>query len=820
MQTLLSDIKYAFRMLIKNPGFTCVGVIALALGTGVNTAIFSVVNAVLIRQLPFPTASRLVAVDSYNSKRGADSGGSASYPDFHDLRAANHSFENMTGYHYESWSLTGSGRAPENLNVATVSAGMFPMLGVDPMMGRVFRKEEDEDKTGPMSVVISQGAWKKYFSSDPDILGKQIILRRQPYTVIGVMPAGFTFPIANEALDAWTTFGFSPDLRSADGTPAMGAQRGAHFFSIAGVLKPGVSVTQAKADLDVIDAQLSLRYPESNRYRAIRIAPLLDKLVAKLRPFLLILLCAVGCVLLVACANVANLLLARSSARSRELAIRTALGASRMRVVRQTLTESVLLSLMGGAVGLLLASWGSALLVKYGPQDVPRLGDAHLDWPVFAFAVGVSLASGVLFGMLPALRAAQSDPAETLKEGSRGSTEGLRSNKARSVLVVAEVALAFMLLSSAGLLIRSLDKLSHSQPGFVAEGVLTASITLPETRFTNPQVLHALQLIESRLTQTPGVKSAADVVILPMSGDDMNTSLEVEGHPMPVSERQSTRINIASASYFKTMGIPFLSGRDFSPTDTEKSNAVVVVNQAFARQFFPNENPIGKRVKPGFSRGTGTAPMREIVGVVGSVAQDRVGQKPLPELFLPRDQFVNSATTLVIRTAGDPNSVTPALRAILRDIDPDLPIDVLRTMDQRMSLSLAQPRFQSYLLLIFAGVALLLTAVGLYGVISYSVSQRTHEIGTRMALGARQGSIVKLVVAQGMVLASIGALIGLAGALAASQLLTSLLYEISPTDPLTLAAITGLVFLVTFLASYVPARRASNVDPMTALRYE
>jgi predicted permease len=697
---------------------------------------------------------------------------------------------------------------------------MFPMLGVQPVIGRTFRPEEDEDKSGPMSVVLSEATWRKYFGGDAKIVGTQIVLQQQPYNVIGVMPAAFNFPVRNEPFEAWTTFGFSPYLRRSTANPTMGEQRGAHFLDVAAVLKPGISLAQAKADLDVIQDRLRKDFPDDEKYRAVRVAPLLDQIVQDMRPAILILLGAVGCVLLVACANVANLLLARASGRRREIAIRSALGANRWRVVRQVLTESLLLSLVGGAAGLLLAWWGNALLVHYGPQDVPRLGESHLDLWVFAFAVGVSLVTGFLFGLVPALRAAQADPAESLKEGSRGTTEGLRSNKARSVLVVAEVALALILLSSAGLLIRSLDKLNHSNLGFQPGGVLTAVLEFPEAKFKDPQLIAALNRIESRLDETPGVLAEGDVVVLPLSGDDASTSVEIDGRPTKITERLQTRVNIASAGYFRAMRIPLVSGRNFSPSDTEKNPLVVVVNEAFAREFFPRENAIGKRVRPGFSKGPGDAPMREIVGIVGSVAQDSVGQKPLPEVFFPRDQFVNSATTLVIRTQGDPNSVAPQLRAILREIDPNLPIEQLRTMDERVTGALAQPRFQSFLLVIFAGVALLLTAVGLYGVVSYSVAQRTHEIGTRMALGAQQRSIFRLVVGQGMLLAGIGVAIGLACSLATSKLLTSLLYEISPTDPLTLIAISFLILFVTFLATYVPARRAALVDPMIALRYE
>ncbi len=818
MRDFLSDLRYAARMLAKNPGFTAIAVFALALGIGANTAIFSVVNAVLLRPLPFADAARLMAVNNSDSRR--DDPPASSYPDFRDYRAMNHTLQNLVAYHDDAWALTGAGREAVILQMGIVSADMFPMLGFKPLLGRTFRADEDENlAASPMTIVLSHKTWQADFASDPNAIGRIITLRGLPYMVIGVMPPAFNFPVRSVPYDAWTTFAFSADMRSESGTP-MASQRGACFLTLIGKVKSGVRAAQAQADLAVINSALSRKYPGTNQYRGVKVAPLLDQLVGKLRPVLLLLLGAVCCVLLVACANVANLLLARAGTRRREIAIRSALGAGRARVIRQLLTESVLLSLMGGAVGLLLGVWGNDLLVRFSPVDVPRLGEASIDGWVFLFALGVSLLTGIVFGLPPALRASQSGPAEALKEGSRGSTEGIRSNKARSVLVVSEIALALMLLACAGLLLKSLSRLASTPPGFQTHGVLSASLNFPEAKYTQERFLRVLDAFEVRLRQLPGVTSAGDVLIVPLSGNDMVTGVEIEGRPEKGPERPRTRINMAGAGYFQAMGIPLRAGRDFNERDTDKSKDVVVINQVFADQILRGQNPIGKRVRPGFGKGAGEPPMREIVGVVGAVEQDRIGEKPLPELFIPRDQFAQNQASVIVNTRTDSRAIVPAFRSTLRAMDPDLAIDDLRTMDERIALSVAQPRFQSFLLAIFAAVALLLTAVGLYGVISYSVAQRTHEIGTRMALGARRGNILRLVVGQGMLLAVAGVVVGLGGALLITRALQSMLYEVAPNDPFTLLAVAAVVMLTALLATVVPAMRAANVDPMTALRYE
>ncbi len=816
MNDFVFDLRYAARMLSRNPGFTAVAIFALALGIGANTAIFSVVNAVLLRPLPFPSALRLVALGF--QRRGAPD--AVSYPDFRDYRSRNQSLEHVAVYHDATWTLTGPSRQATSLNMIVSSAELFPMLGVAPRMGRTFRKDEDDTVgASPMGVVLSYDAWQKQFNSDAAIIGTHITLRGKPYTVIGVMPAGFQFPIRGDAVDAWTTFAFSDDMLTDSGKKGMAEQRGARYLTAVGMLKNGVSLSRANADLAVTSAALARTYPDSDKYLTARVQLLLDSLVANTRPVLLLLLAAVGCVLLVACANVANLLLARASTRRREIAIRAALGAGRGRVVRQVLTESILLSLLGGVAGLFLGAWGNELLIRYSPGNDPRLAQSSLDARVFLFAFGVSILTGVVFGLAPAFRAAQCDPAESLKEGSRGTTEGIRANKARSALIISEVALALMLLACAGLLIRSMNRLNRVNPGFRAHNVLSVSLVLPEVRYNDAQIDQFLNRFETRLTQLPGVTSASDVVVLPLSGDDMETGFEIRGHAVSQSDRPMTRINVAAPLYFRTMGTPLIAGRDFSETDTVDSKEVVLVNDTFARKYFPKQNPLGKFIKPGFSKGD-TAPFREIVGIVASVQQDRIGKPPEPEVFLPRSQFVNNDVEVVVHTAGDVNALIPAVRTTLRAMDADLPLRGALTMEERAGRSVAQPLFQSFLFAIFAAVALILTAVGLYGVISYSVAQRTHEIGTRMALGAKQRNILALVGGQGLVLTLSGIVIGMAGALAISRLLGNLLYEIAPTDPLTLFAVAAIIFFVAFLATLIPARRAANVDPMTALRYE
>ena len=813
METLLQDIRYGIRMLLKRPSFTLIAVIALALGIGANTAIFSVVNAVLLRPLPFPQAERLMNVWETNPQRGQKRA-AVSYPDFADWRAQNHVFEYMSTYHDSDFILTG-GSEPLRLSGAVVNADLFPLLGATPSLGRAFTTDEDKPGESGRVVVLSHGLWQRQFNADPHITGRAIALNGSSYTVVGVMPAGFQFPIESTPIELWTTV-----AGDAAGSDPITSQRGAHYMSVIARLKPGVTQAQAQADLDTIAARLAQQYPDTNAHRGTNVMSALESLVGDVRPALLILLGAVGCVLLIACANVANLLLARATTRHKEIAIRAALGASRLRVVRQLLTESVLLALAGGALGLLVALWGGDLLVALSGEDIPRAAQVGLDVRVLGFTLLVSFVTGVLFGLVPALHAARFDLTESLKEGGRSGTEGARRNHVRSALVVAEVAIALVLLVGAGLLMQSLRRLQHVNPGFDAHNVLTLNVTLPEVRYKTPQQVEFYRNLRERVAQLPGVTSASVVFPLPLSGDRIGISFETEGRPLPPSDLPVTEFRTINPDYFHTLNIPLRKGRDFTARDDAHAPGVIIVNEAFAQKFFPNEDPIGRRIKPGISTDENEPVMREIVGVVGNVRHRSLSTAAEPEAYVPHAQVPFGSMTLVVKTAPDARSLVSAVRNEVRALDKDLPVYNVKTLEDYLAASVAQPRFNTLLLASFAGLALVLTAVGLYGVMSYAVVQRTHEMGIRIALGAQTGDVLKLVVGQGMLLALIGVGMGLLASLAATRVLASLLYEVSAADPLIYAGITLLITTVALLACYIPARRATKVDPMVALRYE
>ena len=813
METILQDLRYGFRMLLKHPGFTMVAVVALALGIGANTAIFSVVNAVLLRPLPFAEPSRLVNLWESHIQRGINQG-AVSYPNFADWRDQSQVFEGMASYHQNDFILTGVDE-PARLEGAVVNADLFPLLGATPILGRTFQTEEDKPGDAGRVVILSNRLWKNRFSSNPDIVGKAMVLNGKDYTVVGVMPEGFQFPVQNQPIELWATVAVD-----SGGEEPMTSQRGAHYMAVLARLKPNVTRAQAQSEMDVIAARLEQQYPDSNSHRGINVIPALETLVGDIRPALLILLGAVGCVLLIACANVANLLLARASSRHKEMAIRAALGASRARVVRQLLTESVLLSLAGGALGLLFALWGTSLLVTLSGDDIPRSAQIGLDANVLGFTLLVSLATGVVFGLFPALHSSKTDLTESLKEGGRGSTDGARHNRMRSGLVVAEVAIAVVLLVGAGLLIQSLRRLQQVKPGFDPHNVLSLSLGLPEVKYPTQQQIDFYRQLLSRLEALPGVRSASAVLPLPLSNDRMRISFETEGRPMargdlPASEYRATGLN-----YFRTMGIPLLAGRDFSERDDKKSTAVIIVNEAFAQKFFPGEDAIGKHIKPGISTDETKPVWREIIGVVGNVKHLRLGAAPDPEYYVPHAQLPFDSMTIVVKTDGDPRGLISAVQSEVRTLDRDLPVYSVKTLEEYVAGAVAQPRFNTLLLASFAALALILTAVGLYGVMSYSVTQRSHEIGIRMALGARQQDVLKMVVRQGMTLTAVGLSVGLVGAYFLTRLMATLLFGVSATDPITFATIAVLLSGVALGACLVPARRATKVDPMIALRYE
>ena len=814
MENFWQDIRYGVRMLLKAPSFSIVATIALALGIGANTAIFSVVNAVLLRPLPFSNSDQLMTVWETDSVRG-QTRGSASYPNFTDWRSQNHVFEHMASFHNSDFILTGQGDSAR-LQGVVVNADLFPLLGVHPTLGRGFLPGEDEPGDTGRVVVLSQELFQKRFNSDAGVLNQSITLDGKKYTVIGVMPRAFQFPIQNEPVELWTTV-----AGDREGKEPITDQRGAHYMNVIGRLKPGVTKEEAQAEMTAISARLEQQYPDKNLHRSTLIQPALEALVGDIRPALLILLGAVACVLLIACTNVANLLLARAMTRHKEMAIRSALGASRLRVIRQLLTESVLLSLAGGGLGLLLAVWWSDLLVSLGKENIPRALQVGMDWRVLGFTLVVSIMTGLVFGLVPALQTSRTDLTESLKEGGRGSGEGARRNRIRGALVVCELAIAVVLLVGAGLLIQSLWRLRHVSPGFSPQNVLTLNVALPEVRYQTEKQAIFYQDLATRIKALPGVQTAGSVIPLPLGGDRFSLSFETEGRPVAKGDQPSADFFCVSPGYFRTMEIPLIKGRDFDDRDQHKSLQVIIVTQTFARQFFPGEDPIGKRIKPGISTFENEkSTMREIVGIVGDVKSRALSTESKPAFYVPQAQVPFNQMTMVVRANGDPRSLITAVTREVSSMDRELPVFSVKTMDEYLAASVASPRFNTSLLSIFALVALVLTIVGLYGVMSYSVAQRTNEIGIRMALGAQTRDVLSLVVKQGAKLVLIGLAIGLVGAFALMRVIASLLFGVTAKDPLTFAAVAGLLTVVALLACYLPALRAARVDPMEALRYE
>jgi putative ABC transport system permease protein len=814
MNTLLQDIRFGLRMLLKSPSISIVATIALALGIGANTAIFSVVNAVLLRPLPFPDSDSLVAVFETDTQRGQIRG-SHSYPNFMDMRAQNTVFENVATYRGGDYILTGHGE-PARLQGSIVTANLFPLLKVQPMLGRTFLPDEDKPTETGRVVILSHKLFQQRFNGDPSILNQAITLEGIKFTVVGVMPASFEFPIQNDPVDLWTTI-----AGDASGQEPVTNQRGAHFLQVIGRLKPGVTEEQAQAELTAIGARLEQQYPDTNTHKSLRIESALKALVGDIRPALLILLGAVACVLLIACANVANLLLARATSRHKEMAIRAALGASRKRVVRQLLTESVLLSLVGGGVGLLLAVWWSDLLVALGKEDIPRAIHVGMDWRVLGFTLGVSLLTGLIFGLAPAFHSSKTELVESLKEGARGTSAGAFANVVRKALVVIELGFAVLLLTGAALLIQSLWRLQRVDSGLHPENILTFNVTLPEIKYKSGDQSQFFINLKQRLESTPGVQSVSSVLPLPLSGDRFGISFEIEGRPMAPKDHPSADFFTTGVGYFKTMGIPIIKGRDFDDRDKHGSTPVIIITETFARQYFPNEDPIGKRIHPGISSyDNEDSVMREIVGVAGDVRNRNLSTESKPAYYVPQTQVPFNQLVTVVKTTGDPCSLISAATKEVAAMDQDVPLFGVKSMDEYLSASVAAPRFSTTLLSIFAGVALVLTIVGLYGVMSYSVAQRTNEIGIRMALGAQSRDVLLMIVKQGSVLILLGLAIGLVGAFALTRVISSLLFGVTAKDPFTFVAVSVLLAIVALLACYIPALRATRVDPMNALRCE
>ena len=807
----LLDIRHALRLLRKNPGFTLVAVLTLALGIGANTAIFSVINTALLQPLPYHDSGQVAYIVSWNLKRDRMTF-NLSLGDYLTLKEQNQTFDQVGFHRYWSANLTGAG-IPERLQAYRVSANLFSLLGVEPLHGRNFSLSESELGSDNV-VILSHRYWARRFGSDAEIVGQTITLNESPYTVVGVMPPKFEFPQLNFIGDLWTPMQFNPARTEHNQRISL---------VVSGRVKSGIPLARAQADVDTIMARLAQDLPKTHADVGARVKPLQDFLTERLRPGLLLLMVAVGFVLLIACLNVANLILMRSITREKEMGIRTALGAGRARLIRQMLAESVVLFTLGGLASLALAHWGLAVIRSAIPsfiqRTVPGLLEIGLDGQTFTFALGLSILAGVVFGLIPALQSSRVEVQEHLREGGRSSTGSYRQ-RLRSALVVGEIALTLVLLVTTGLLVRSFQKLLEVEPGFNPQKLLTLRVTLPSGRYPGrTEVSNFYSQAIERVNNLPGVQSAALVNRLPFSTSNSARSFTIEGEPLPgPNDVPRSDFRLASAAYFQTLGIPLLQGRAFDPNDTEDAPGVVVINRSLARRYFPEENPLGRRLRIG---GVDSQdPWRTIIGVVGNVKHWDLRLEPESEIYLPVTQAMSLSMSFAVRTQADPGLMAGAVRSVIQTIDPSLPVFDINTMDTMVRQSLAAHTYAMYLMMVFAAVAITLAAVGLYGVISYSVSRRTHEIGVRLALGAGHGSIIKMVLSQGFALVLLGIGIGLAGAVALSRFLESLLFGISATDPVTMVGVPLLLSLVALVACYLPARRATKVDPMVALRYE
>ena len=816
LETLFQDLRFGARMLFKNPVFSLIAVITLALGIGANTAIFSVVNGVLLRALPYHEPERLVMVWADRPILQAQIG-IADIPvavaDFVDWRNQNQVFEQMAAMRPLRINLTGGGE-PESVVGLSASASLFPLLGARLALGRALLPEEDQPGANRV-VVISHGLWQRRYGADPQLIGQKITLNDEAYTVIGVTAPDFQFPRKGE-LPSYYTGPKKVDLYLPLAfTPEQMNNRRETILVVIARLKPGVGLGQANAEMNAIARRLTEQYPQTNTDKGVRLAPLQQQVVGKARTALLILLGAVGFVLLIACANVANLLLARAAGRQKEMAIRAALGASRGRVLRQLLTESLLLAISGGAAGLLLARWGVEVLLAMAPDNLPRAYDIRLDTSVAGFTLLVSLLTGIVFGLLPALQAAKINLGVTLKEGGRDAA-GLLRRRLRGFLVVSEVALAFVLLIGAGLLIRSFARLTEVDPGLDPRGVLTMDMLLPFAKYKDGRDITFFQQTLERVRTLPGVDAAATVSPLPLSGGQYITGFGIEGRSSPTEQTFSAGNRLISPDFFKTFRVPLIKGRLLAESDGAKAPPVVVINESLAHRYFANEDPLGKRIT---LNGDAT---RVIVGIVGDVKHSALDEEATPQIYraIAQLQFPTLFMSLAVRASGDPMQMVAAVRGQVWAVDKDIPLLNIETMERLMTKSVAPRRFNLLLLGVFALVGLALAAVGLYGVMSYTVTQRTREIGVRMAMGAQPGDVSRLVIGEGMNLALIGALLGLGGALALTRLLKTLLFGVSATDPLTFIAIAALLIIVALLACWIPARRATKVNPIIALRHE
>ena len=813
---MLQEIRHALRLLLKNPGFTLVGILTLALGIGATTAVFTLVNALLVRPLPYQDPSRLVLLFEHFKAQHLDTI-PASPPEFLEYKTQVRSFEKLAAFNTATYNLA-EGDMPERIFGAVVSADLFPLLGVQPVRGRTFHPEECAVGRDDV-IVISERLWGRKFDRDPRVLGSKLMADGRAFTVVGIMPASFEFPLPlfnitgaqfGERADIWQPLGFKDSEMK---------HRGSRSYGVIGRLAPNVSPHQAQAELETVVRAMRSRfpnnYPQTDSFGA-TIYPLKEQVIGGMKPLLLILLGAVALVLLIACANLATMLLARATSREREMAIRVAVGARRARLLRQALTESVVLAMFGAGAGTFLAIWAVDLVKTIGTQTVPRLAEVNVDATVLLVTLAIAIGTGLVFGLVPGLASGKPDLTESLKEGGRGSTSGRRHNRLRDALVIAEVALALVLLTGAGLLLKSFVRLQNVNPGFNPRNVFTAEISLPALRYPdNKSQINFYSELERRVANLPGVTHAGFTVILPMSGINSDSSFDIEGrptddaHPGPDEE-----IRIVSSDYFRTIEMPLRKGRFFTPADKLDSPPVVIINRALAERYWPNEDALGKRIQIP----TATKPVwATIVGIVGDIRHRGLDLPALPEFYVPLAQAPYNAMILTVRSTQDPRSLTSAIRREVQAIDPAQPIAHVRTLEQVIADSVAPRRLSVMLLAIFAGVALVLASVGIYGVMSFLVLQRTHEIGVRMALGAQRSDVLRLVISHAGILIGAGTILGLIIALLSTSVLRSVLYEVSTLDVPTFLFVTLALAFVALIASYIPARRATRADPMLAL---
>lgn len=808
MNIPLSEFRYAFRQLRKNPSFTVVAVLTLALGIGANSAIFSVVYAVLLRPLPFHDGSRLVAIQTTEPGRHDDIG--VSYPSFLDWRAQSHNVEGMSAFHQGDFTLTGRGE-PVHLTGAVASANLFTVLGVAPALGRGFLPNEDKPGSS-LPIVLSHSLWQSRFAGDQKIIGQSLTLDGKSYNVVGVMPAGFQFPVERTPIDFWTTIALD-----ARGPTPMTSQRGAAYLDVIGRLKAGVTAVTAQTEMAGIQDGLNLRYPE-NRPKGIRLVGELDAVVGEMRQGLFILFGAVGLVLLIACVNLSNLSLARASSRSKEISVRKALGATQSMILRQLLIESLVLAAGGAALGLVFASWAIQLLTRLAPGGLPRVMDSALNLQVLGFTAAVALFTSIILGLIPAFQGEHGELASSMKEDSRSGTESRVSRRLRSGLIVTEMAFAIVLLVGASLLLRSLLGLEQVDPGFAKDHVVTFGLDLT---YDHAHKVVFYNKLLAKIRATPGVRSASAALPLPLEADDMKTSFDVEAHPVKQSERPVTTLHIIDREYFQTLKIPLLRGREFNlQDDVSGATPAVIISQRLAQQVFPGEDPVGRRIRPDIGTGDSGEPMRVVVGVVGDVKAEGLGAPSIAESYVPYAQLPMMDMSVVVRTEIPPADLVPTLTSEVQALDASLPLLHVKTLDDYVSDSVGGTRFEAVLLGVFGGLAFLLTAVGLYGVISYTVARRSREMGIRLALGANRKAITTMIVRNGTLLACAGVAIGLAAAFLLTRLVAGSLYGVGPTDPLTFVCAPVALVSIAVLASYIPARRAANVDPMVTLRQD